>query len=132
MHHCTLVAGPGVYLGNTFGQAISTPWAVNWPPIQSVGSVRTTLRLFSSAEIAAAQPPSPPPPITRSAATSKGRTEEPGPRSVSSRRGPEESREPESRSFKKPSAIYGAIEPLGKIGVSVTMKTRSGCSTAPA
>ena len=47
-----------------------TACAVNWPPIQSVSSVRITRRPFRAADNAAAQPPNPPPMITRSAAIS--------------------------------------------------------------
>src|SRR5215470_2083655 len=38
-----------------------TPWAVSWPPIQSVSSTRHTLRPARAAASAAATPPVPPP-----------------------------------------------------------------------
>ena len=48
------------------------PWAVSWPPIQSVSSVSTTLRPRRNAARAPATPPSPPPTIRTSVSVSKG------------------------------------------------------------
>ena len=52
-----------------------TPCCVNWPPIQSVGSVMTTRQFICNAARAAAHPPTPPPIMARSASIVPGRNE---------------------------------------------------------